>query len=398
MRRMLTTASSSSVRHQSSPQLLLRDFIAKSLYGTTISRDIIGSHDAYFNQEQLVVSPPSMNFRDMAGFAEYQKALEEVYAVHGEGWSTPVELFKPHYAAAIGTHLLQTMDQDMALKVFEFGGGNGTCAQGILDHIQRAAPSVYATMEYTVVDISAAMHSRCKEVASSHEVIRLVHSSCLDWNEVMGDPCHVVALEMIDNMPHDKVTWTPDGAWTEAVVAELEGQYKEEQREVQDPLIKQALAHWLHLNGEPQISLWDRLQGRSSIEVWLPTATLRFFEVLREHLPRARLLLADFDELPSTVPGLYGPIVQRRDRKGGYEEFNSYMVQMGSCDIFFPTDFELLKRMHGEVLGIHSQVIKSSEFIAKYANVTLSRTKTGYNPMLEDYANTSFLVGGGAEL
>ena len=97
---------------------------------------------------------------------------------------------------------------------------------------------------------------------------------------------------------------------------------------------------------------------------------------------------------------------------------------MGSCDIFFPTDFELLKRMHGEVLlwhvpmhlwllwhvpihmrhfliistehkgpcdvdmpnqlclatkvlGIHSQVIKSSEFIAKYANVTLSRTKTG---------------------
>ena len=26
---------------------------------------------------------------------------------------------------------------------------------------------------------------------------------------------------------------------------------------------------------------------------------------------------------------------------------------MGSCDIFFPTDFELLKRMHGEVLLWH---------------------------------------------
>ena len=38
-----------------------------------------------------------------------------------------------------------------------------------------------------------------------------------------------------------QVTWTPDGAWTEAVVAELEGQYKEEQREALQPSIQHNL-------------------------------------------------------------------------------------------------------------------------------------------------------------
>jgi len=116
-----------------------------------------------------------------------------------------------------------------------------------------------------------------------------------------------------------------------------------------DDLIKSALSTWLTLNDEPKLTLWDKIRGRKEIEIWLPTATLRLFEVLRDYVPRGEILLADFDYLPSTVPGINGPIVQRRDGKGGYLEYDTVTVEAGSCDIFFPTDFELLKAMYFEV-------------------------------------------------
>ena len=41
------------------------------------------------------------------------------------------------------------------MRVFELGGGMGTCAMGILEHVRVAAPEVYARMTYTSVEISA---------------------------------------------------------------------------------------------------------------------------------------------------------------------------------------------------------------------------------------------------
>ena len=84
--------------------------------------------------------------------------------------------------------------------------------------------------------------------------------------------------------------------------------------------------------------------------------------------------------------------MQRRDGKGGYLEYDTVLVEPGSCDIFFPTDFEALRHAHRRVCGRESAVVKSRAFFETYANVGATATASGYNPLLEDYENTSFLV------
>jgi hypothetical protein len=58
--------------------------------------------------------------------------LDARYARLASQWLTPVEIFKPHYAAAIARYLLKEMDPGYPLTVYELGGGMGTCAAGIL--------------------------------------------------------------------------------------------------------------------------------------------------------------------------------------------------------------------------------------------------------------------------
>ncbi|KAE8964015.1 hypothetical protein PF006_g29451, partial [Phytophthora fragariae] len=37
-------------------------------------------------------------------------------------------------------------------------------------------------------------------------------------------------------------------------------------------------------------------------------------------------------------------------------------------------------------------VVKSSEFLKEFADVQKTKTITRYNPLLEDYSNTSFIL------
>jgi hypothetical protein len=398
------------VSHDTENAVLYRDFIADSLYGsaaaaTSSVENSRQTSQPYFDKSQLVVSPPSIDFGALEGQKAWTEKLTEAYAIEGEGWTTPVELFKPHYAGALATHLLQTRDPTVPLAVIEFGGGNGTCARGILDHVQKVAPSVYKDMSYSIVDISPAMQARCQSVTEAHPAAcRLVRASALAWHERVEGPCHVVAMEMLDNMPHDKVVWSPEEGWREVVLVPKQQQegdqeealtgerWTEVKRAVKDALITRALELWLETNPEPTLSMWQKLRGERSVSIWLPTSTLSFLEVCRDRLPQAKLLLGDFDELPSSVQGVMGPIVQRRDGKGGYLEFETVLVEHGTCDIFFPTDFEALRHMHKQVCQRESAVVKSRVFFETYANVGATATASGYNPMLEDYKNTSFLV------
>lgn len=42
---------------------------------------------------------------------------------------------------------------------------------------------------------------------------------------------------------------------------------------------------------------------------------------------------------------------------------------------------------------IQGQVMKTRAFMEKHADLSATRTKSGYNPLLEDFANTSVYVG-----
>ena len=67
---------------------------------------------------------------------------------------------------------------------------------------------------------------------------------------------------------------------------------------------------------------------------------------------------------------------------------------VGEVDIFFPTSFPRLRRIHGG-----GRIVRSSRFLQKHAEGggKAARTRSGYNPLLEDFANTCFLLSSGRE-
>lgn len=88
------------------------------------------------------------------------------------------------------------------MQIFEVGGGNGTLAANVLGYFSRAAPSIYRSMRYTSIEISATMAQqqrlRCEPHAKQHTVWR---GSALEWNTLVSAPCFVIATEVLDNMP-----------------------------------------------------------------------------------------------------------------------------------------------------------------------------------------------------
>lgn len=104
------------------------------------------------------------------------------------------------------------------------------------------------------------------------------------------------------------------------------------------------------------------------------------------------------------------------DHAGRTVDHATYMsARHGTADIFFPTDFHVLARMAAMVTGrplgqtksstasgAHAgprqsmsagiRVMHSAEFLAASAQTDRTKTMTGYNPLLEDYRNTRFLL------
>ena len=75
----------------------------------------------------------------------------------------------------------------------------------------------------------------------------------------------------------------------------------------------------------------------------------------------------------------------------------------GSADIFFPSDFAALAELYldaaaaaaaGATAARAPRVRKSPVFLRRFGAewLHLTETATGYNPMLEDFTNTSFLT------
>ena len=91
--------------------------------------------------------------------------------------------------------------------------------------------------------------------------------------------------------------------------------------------------------------------------------------------------------------GVNAPTVSTKlERSDQKRDYDNYLVERGVADIFFPTDFRLLKSMHSHVFKTRSEVMKSFEFVDLYSEKNWANTKSGYNPLREDFANTSFFL------
>ena len=127
--------------------LLLRDFLERALYDRS---------SGYFSKE-VIQSGQALAYKTFASEKDYRLAVAQQYAAAGRAWMTPVETFQPHYAEALARSMLQTHSARYPgepLQVLEVGGGNGTCAAGVLNYLRREAPATYASSKYMLVEVS----------------------------------------------------------------------------------------------------------------------------------------------------------------------------------------------------------------------------------------------------
>ena len=62
--------------------------------------------------------------------------------------------------------------------------------------------------------------------------------------------------------------------------------------------------------------------------------------------------------------------------------------------IFFPTDFTRLAQVATHITSTAAHNVGCNTFMMQWADVEQTRTASGYNPLLEDFRNTQFLLIG----
>jgi hypothetical protein len=98
----------------------------------------------------------------------------------------------------------------------------------------------------------------------------------------------------------------------------------------------------------------------STQELFLPTHLLQLMKNIKKNIPQAYAIISDFDNLASKIPGKGAPIVSFKGEKSHEKkDYDSYLVERGAADIFFPVDFNFLKYLHSVYFSKDANVVKS---------------------------------------
>ncbi|KAG3111107.1 hypothetical protein PI124_g11060 [Phytophthora idaei] len=428
---LASRAFSSSADAGDADAVLTREFIYASLYA---------KEAGYFTtQQREVLHTPmeSIDFANLWGAGEYRNVIAQLYKESPEAWLTPVEVFAPYYSQALARYMLNSPFFRQELEIFEIGGGSGSNALQILNYLKEQAPDVYAKTKYTLIEISPVMAERQRNrvVAVHPEQCTVINQDILtfaDTHAPVNSQCFFLALEVLDNLPHDKVT-LQNGKWFETIVklhSEADGTLLEEaMRPVKDMLIRQTLRYFgcelpLRVSYKNNSSLAQRVRrmmGKDDpvlTSAFIPTGAMQLLNTLRTAFPKHHLIAADFDSLPapnldekSPIKVIEHPLSTTATSSGTLfagnaplvaskvtgvtKDHDTYLVQGGIADIFFATDFDRLRKAYCSALQRQPDevsVVKSSEFLKEFADVQKTKTITRYNPLLEDYSNTSFIL------
>uniref|UniRef100_A0A453G9D8 Protein arginine methyltransferase NDUFAF7 n=4 Tax=Aegilops tauschii subsp. strangulata TaxID=200361 RepID=A0A453G9D8_AEGTS len=305
--------------------VLVRDFVRSALYDP---------NHGYFSKRSgpVGVLDSAIRFHKLEGRTAYMKHLDKLYKMHDISWFTPVELFKPWYAYAIAASILRTANLSVPLKIYEIGGGSGTCAKCVLDYMMlNAPPKVYNNMKYISVEISSSLAEKqletVGEVQSHLSKFTVEHRDATDiagWGCKDPQPCWVLMLEVLDNLPHDLV-YSPDqvSPWMEVWIEKVNGssQVCEVYKPLQDPLVSRC-SEIVGMN-EENPSLREKLSFAAKGLVskvfpkprraWLPTGCLKLLDTLHQTLPSMSLIASDFSYLPDvSIPGDRAPLVSSK--------------------------------------------------------------------------------------
>lgn len=413
------------------PVELMREFIHDCLYNP---------RTGYFQHHvNIVRTSPKINFCALRHAEEYYQHLHQMYESYGghqkdprpaslghprsmqptqvtqQLWHTPSELFRPWYGEGIARYIVEAHHISREpLVIYEVGPGNGTLAGDILNYLARESPSLYKCTEYHLIEISGKLaRSSLSLLAREHpRQVRLHRHSFLEHRQRDERPLHILFAEVFDNLPQDRIRFRPGtGDLEQAVVItndkarwhDEQARYTEAYEPVSDALILDTVnameeaghtwpslrpSHWEWL-----YDLWPLthfLFARPWASEFIPSVAYRCLCHVQALFPRHRLLLTDFHELPDRVPGHGAPVVQTR---WGQETVacSSVLLERGLFDIFFPYDFQLLARLYQGITGRTAMVGSHADFCHQFMDVRMTRTRSGFNPLLEEFKNVSFL-------
>ena len=305
------------------------------------------------------------------------------------------------------------------MYIYEIGGGNGTLMLNILDYIRETNLEVYNCTQYRIVEISRQLAMRQRAVLDKGlserehmERVEIIHKDILSWTIPERHCCYVLAMEVVDNLPHniiryDLFTSQPLQA---VVLIDQNGEFEEAYTSSMDELPQRYLSLRKKLGrkhlplSHPQAipALLRKLahalpySSRLTAREFIPTTLLSLLDVLNEYFPHHHLILSDFDSLPNAIPGYMAPVVQTQYKRNMIP-CTTYLVQQGYFNIFFPTHF-------GELRGIYRKLCPSyfgtrrmhvtthRKFVEHWGDMKQTTTQSGENPMRDYYENVKMLI------
>jgi len=397
------------IRHSKDRQCeLVRDYIHRQLYES----------DGFFNSAEAkgvgsrVFCPPDIKFEELVGETDYRRKQMEFYEMNDTAFLTPCELFKPHYGQGVVRWMLAARKSiKNPFRILEIGGGNGSFALNVLDYLEEHHPDEYNLCTYTIVDLSKNFCEVQQQRLAKHKgKFKNYNMSICDWDDKVEEECFIIGLEVLDNMPHDKVCIVKN-QWRQCEVAYRDGDIYELENEINDTMIYETLhLYWAFEQSRKEEAQYpwtkagrkqfrDRITRLLSGHVWdkcndiyLPTTCLYFLRVLRDYFPNHHLFLSDVEFLPDTCMGKWAPLVYERGpaTKGKRLLHNDYIIDnSSSVDIYFPVSFDFLKYMYEQTCeGRRGEVQRNSDFMLKYCpDISRTECRNGYNPSLEDCIN-----------
>lgn len=402
-----------------SRNIILRRYICKRLneYYSQPSDSVVGSISNHSSTPRS-----GINFTSLLNEWHWKYTYKRLYEEQNGMWLTPVELFYPYYSNILANFItdsinnnLQSKHEDNVFDIVELGGGRGTNAKAVLNHLNDSHPEIYDRLQsYTIYDTSPTLHELQRKVLvddSSHaEKVKLVNIDMMDiaegntpFLEPSETPTVLIALELLDNLPHDKIARCIDtGNILQAEVMPLDSdessdqidttiRYKEIFSPLSDPLLENIFSITPTYNP-------------TTISRWVPTVALGILLRLFECRPNSSLMFADFDWLPlpdvdqSFIEKAVGdPLVTDMDGN----DHPSYLTAPPDalCDILFPTDFSRMQTFGTKVIDQSNNnfavsSMKQRDFLLKYGADEVNKTKgwSGYSPLTDDFGNCSVLT------
>lgn len=402
--------------------MLLRRYIGQRLaaYYAQSADAVVGGVSRQQQQRQPLSS--------LWGRWHWLRVYQRLYRDTAGQWLTPVELFQPHYSRIIGDYIIQTWEQQQShnsssssrrcLDIIELGGGRGTHARHVMEYLQSTRPDVYDRVTtYHMVDASPSLINLQQQTirqstALSHDRFQWTRQDLLSLAEGQHERLPwrpsdrltiLVALEVLDNLPHDKIR--------------IRGKHIDQAIVRQNTTTGSSAPHRLE---EVFVPLDDALL-RGILETcpayqydvrytWIPTVFCGVLQHLRRMRPNLHMVVADFDSLPgpTTAPQQQEQQNKLRSQRAYGEPLVTDMNDADHpcylsatddvlCDILFPTDFDLLADFCNAILPRRreTRVETQAAFLQRLGPEHVAATKswlTGFSPLLGDFGNCSVLT------